>query len=213
MRLFVSALAAVMLLQALPAEAAELVVSTTDISVQVSGPWQTASASDDGQPYLFRPAGAGGATVYWPFPTTLGAGQYQVFARWVSGPDRTNNATYYVASSDGTQPITENQQQNGGNWQSLGTFTFTPGTGQGVTLTDSASGIVVAGAVRYTTADAAPQATAQATPQATSQAAPQATAPATPQATSQPTAQPTLSDANWTVTLGPTDLHAGPDAS
>src|SRR5690348_16520668 len=79
MRLFLSALAALLLLQALPASAAELVVSTSDLSVQVSGPWQTASVADNGPAYLFRPAGAGGATVYWPFPTTLGAGQYQVF--------------------------------------------------------------------------------------------------------------------------------------
>src|SRR5690349_13998213 len=63
--------ALVLLLQAVPAEAAELVVSTTDVSVQVSGPWQTGAAPADGQDYLFRPPGSGGATVYWPFPPSL----------------------------------------------------------------------------------------------------------------------------------------------
>src|SRR5690242_7060312 len=105
MRILVRALGAlVLLLQAAPGQAAELVVSTTDVSVQVSGPWQTGSA-DSGQDYLFRPPGAGGATVYWPFPGSLSAGQYEVFANWVSGPDRASSATYFVSSSDGTQPV------------------------------------------------------------------------------------------------------------
>jgi hypothetical protein len=222
------------LLQAVPAsvQAAELVVSTTDLSVQISGPWK------QGNDYLFRPAGGGGATVFWPFPQSLGSGQYEVFANWVSGADRATNATYFVASSDGTQPIAENQQQNGGNWQSLGTFAFETGKGQGVTLTDSATGIVVAGAVRFATpgnapaAAATPAATAQpgaATPAATAQPGAATPAPtaqpgaATPAPTASPpagsapaasaTAAPSQTDANWTVTLGAADLHAGPDAS
>jgi len=209
-----AALAAlVLLLQAVPAEAAELVVSTTDVSVQVSGPWQTGSAPGGGQDYLFRPAGSGGATVYWPFPTSLGAGQYQVFANWVDGPDRATGATYFVASSDGTQSVTENQQQNGGSWQSLGTFSFTPGSGQGVTLTDSTSGVVVAGSVRYLTLSAAqPTATPQATTAAQPSPSPQATPPPPP-VTAAPVATPASSDASWTVTLGAADLHAGPDAT
>lgn len=185
--------ALVLLLQAVPAEAAELVVSTTDVSVQVSGPWQTGAGPADGQDYLFRPPGSGGATVYWPFPSSLSAGQYQVFANWVDGPDRATGATYFVASSDGTSPVTQNQQQNGGSWQSLGTFAFAPGSGQGVTLTDSPTGVVVAGSVRYATVAAVQPS-------------------ATPQATPAPVATPS-SDASWTVTLGAADLHAGPDAT
>jgi lipoprotein-anchoring transpeptidase ErfK/SrfK len=132
--------------------------------------------------------------VYWPFPSSLSAGQYQVFANWVDGPDRATGATYFVASSDGTSPVTENQQQNGGSWQSLGTFAFAPGSGQGVTLTDSPNGVVVAGSVRYVTVGAA-----QASP--------------TPQATPAPVATSVSADASWTVTLGAADLHAGPDAT
>src|SRR5215472_5534860 len=143
------ALALVLLLQAIPASAAELVVSTNDLGVQVSGPWKP--ATDTGQNYLFRGPGAGGATVFWPFPSSLTPGSYEVFANWVSGPDRATSATYFVASDDGTVPKTQNQQVNGNSWQSLGTFTFGPGNGEGVTLTDSASGVVVAGSVRFVT--------------------------------------------------------------
>ncbi|MBV8714244.1 MAG: L,D-transpeptidase family protein [Chloroflexi bacterium] len=196
-------LAIALFLQPITAMAAELVVSSSDLSVQVSGPWQTGTTPGTNQDYLFRTPGAGGATVFWPFPTSLGAGQYQVYANWVSGPDRASNATYYVASSDSTQTVTENQQTNGGSWQSLGTFAFTPGSGQGVTLTDSATGIVVAGSVRYVTVSDVPQAAT----------APQPTATPAPTVATPTTAVPSTSpDASWTVALGATDLHAGPDA-
>jgi hypothetical protein len=116
---FVAVLAVV---QLIPVHAEELVISNTDVSVQVSGPWQhaTAPAQGGGSDYLFRPPSTGGATVFWPFPTSLGAGQFEVFANWVSGPDRATNATYWVASDGGTQAVTQNQQANGGAWQSLG---------------------------------------------------------------------------------------------
>jgi hypothetical protein len=229
----VCAIAAILaVVQVVPVHAAELVVSTTDLSVQVSGPWQT----QRGTSVLTRPPGTGGATVFWPFPSSLGPGQYEVFANWVSGPDRATNAAYFVTSSDGTQSVTENQQTNGGNWQSLGTFQFDPGKSEGVTLTDSASGIVVADSVRWVGA-----ANAAATPAASPTGAAAAATPAvsptgaaaaptpgasptgaaaapTPGASPTPAATPTSAptpdpSAAWTVTLGSADLHAGPDAS
>jgi hypothetical protein len=206
-RLVVAALA---LMQAVPAaQAAELVVSTNDLSVQVSGPWQTGSTAD-GTSYLYRASGGGSSTVFWPFPASIGPGQYEVFANWVSGQDRASNATYFVASTDGTQTVNENQQANGGSWQSLGTFSFQPGKGQGVTLTDSPSGMVVAGSLRWTSAangaSAAVPASQSATPAPTPTPAPaQAQAPQ-----GGPSNDPS---AIWTVAMNATDLHAGPDAA
>ena len=185
--------AAVMLLGAAPpAQADEVVLLETDPSVQVSGPWQSAAKQDgDGaSEYLFRNAASGGSTVFWPLPTNLGAGQYEVFARWVSGPDRASNAVYWVASDEGTVPVTRNQQTNGGVWQSLGTFRFRPGASNGVTLTDNSEGIVVADAIRWVGPLSA-------------------SAP-----TSTPTPAPTpASGGVWTVTLDGIDLRAGPDPS
>ena len=193
--------AAMAVLQVVPVHAAELVVSTADLSVQISGPWQP------GANYLFRTPGSGAATVFWPFPSSLGPGQYQVFANWVSGPDRAANATYFVASSSGTQPVAENQQTNGDSWQSLGIFQFDPGKGQGVTLTDNATGIVVAGSVRWLGVAAV---AATPSPTAVPVAAPAAAPTAAPTAAPAPTPDP---NATWTVTLGSADLHAGPDSA
>lgn len=173
-------------------------MSDTDPSVQISGPWQSASASagDGSAQYLFRNAAGGGATVFWPFPANLSRGEYEVFARWVSGPNRATSAVYWVASDDGTVAVTQNQQTNGGVWQSLGSFHFQPGKSDGVTLTDSATGIVVADAVRWLGPVDTSAGTAVATP------APTPTRPAAPDA-----------GGSWTVTLQATDLRAGPDAS
>jgi hypothetical protein len=206
-------IAALALMQAVPAHAAELVVSTNDLSVQVSGPWQPGTAGDAGA-YLYRAAGAGSSTVFWPFPSSLDPGQYQVFANWVSGPDRATNAMYFVASGDGTQTVSENQQANGGSWQSLGSYSFQHGQGQGVTLTDSASGMVVAGAVRFLSPGNGTSATTNAAPAAPAPTPTPAPAQAqAPQANPAPQAASTDPNAVWTVAMNPTDLHAGPDAA
>jgi hypothetical protein len=189
-------IAAVAVVQAMPVSADELVAAAnSDASVQVSGPWQSSTLTNGsgGSDYLFRARGPGGATVFWPFPSRLNAGRYEVFARWISGPDRTTNATYWVASDDGTQPVIENQQANGGVWQSLGSFQFEPGKDHGVTLTDSSTGVVVADAIRWLGPNTPSPVTAD-----------------SPMPAAQP---PAAAGSMWTVTLQSTDLHAGPDAS
>jgi hypothetical protein len=188
-------LAAMIALGAVPAMADERVVLNTDPTVQVSGPWQ---ASNGGGEYLFRNPSDGGATVFWPFPDGLGAGQYEVFARWVSAPNRATQAVYWVASDDGRVAVTENQQTNGGVWQSLGSFHFQAGHSDGVTLTDSSSGVVVADAVRWQG------------PTSTTVVTPSTGTPTTPAATVSPSPD---TGGTWTVALDATDLHAGPDAS
>jgi hypothetical protein len=51
-------------------------------------------------------------------------GQYEVFAWWTEWPSRTTAAPYDVLHSGGTTTVTVNQQANGGQWNSLGTYTF-----------------------------------------------------------------------------------------
>jgi hypothetical protein len=207
-------IAAAAIVQVTPASADELVAAAnSDASVQVSGPWQssTLTSPGTGSEYLFRARGRGGATVFWPFPSSLTGGRYEVFARWTSGPDRATAATYWVASGDGTQPVIENQQTNGGAWQSLGSFQFEPGQDNGVTLTDSPTGIVVADAIRWL----GPSTPTSATADNPAPAAQSATVPRAADQTTVMAAEPADSAAGstWTVTLAGTDLHAGPDAS
>ena len=184
-----------LLVFAMPAWADELIVDNGDSSVLIKGNWSATTTTSGfyGGNYLFRTSGDGTSSVTWRFPGSAAAGRYEVFARWSSGSNRATNATYQVSSQAGNTGVSTNQQQNGGSWQSLGTFDFAPGQGQGVTLTDRANGVVVADAVRWVGPSAAPTSGTQtqafmavaATPAATpsptvAPAAPQPPAPAPP---------------------------------
>ena len=135
---------------AAPTSAAELIVDNPDGAVQIKGKWSATTTTGGflGSDYLFRTAGDGSQTVFWPFPGT-NAGKYEVFARWSAGPNRATNATYAISHNSGSQPVPVNQRNNGGTWQSLGSFDFQPNKSQGVKITDKADGVVVADAVRF----------------------------------------------------------------
>ncbi|HEY0583940.1 MAG TPA: N-acetylmuramoyl-L-alanine amidase [Chloroflexota bacterium] len=159
-----------------PTLAAELVIDNSDGAVQIKGKWTATNTTGGflGSDYLFRTPGDGLSTVTWPFPSAA-AGRYQVFARWSAGPNRATNANYQVTSNAGTASVMLNQKNNGGAWQSLGTFDFQPGKSQGVVLADKADGVVVADAVRFVGPTSDPPPTGQ--PQPAQQAAATPTPP------------------------------------
>jgi len=101
------------------------------------------------------PPGAEPNTATWTLdiPTT---GDYDVFARWTSHPNRATDATYTIHHANGETEVTVNQQQNGGTYQQLGTFTFNQGASHKVTLTDEADGFVIADAIQITPPGAGP---------------------------------------------------------
>jgi len=78
----------------------------------------------------------------------LPAGEYAVSARWTAHPNRATNATYTVHHAGGGTEVIVNQQQHGGSWQPLGTYTFLSGQAR-ITLTDQADGYVIADALRF----------------------------------------------------------------
>ena len=157
---------------AAPASAAELIVDNSDGQVVVKGKWTTTTTTGGfyGPDYVFRTPGDGSSSVTWPFPSGA-AGRYEVFARWSAGPNRATNATYQITSNAGTANVSVNQKTNGSSWQSLGSFDFQPGKGQGVVLTDKADGVVVADALRFVGPAGAPALAANALPTAQSQPA------------------------------------------
>jgi hypothetical protein len=58
--------------------------------------------------------------------------------------------TFTVVHAGGSTPVTVNQQAQGGQWVTLGSFTLTPGQNHRVELRPVAGGAVVADAVRIT---------------------------------------------------------------
>src|SRR5207253_413336 len=152
MRLLARALSVLLLLAPMARTAvadSDIVLDDDAPSVQIKGTWATSTTTSGylGSGYHYRVAGDGASTVTWPFSAP--AGQYEVFARWTGGPNRTSDAAYLVTHSKGATPVSVDQRTNGGGWQSLGTFSFTSGADQGVRLSDKADGIVVADAIRW----------------------------------------------------------------
>ncbi|HYY89061.1 MAG TPA: L,D-transpeptidase family protein [Chloroflexota bacterium] len=189
---------------AAPVSADELVLDNADPSVQVTGGWTTTSSGDGfvGPNYLTLQGSSG--SVFWPVPGSLASGHYQLFARWTGGSGHASTAVYTVSHGGGTVELRRDQRSNGGDWQLLGDFDFQAGQDQGVRLTGSGDGVLVADAIRWVTAPAPPPPTPTPPPPPPPPVTAPAAAPApVPQAPAGP----------WTVTLQAAELHAGPDAS
>lgn len=114
-------------------------------------PTSTAVAGYLGSNYQTHAAGTGENRFTWPL---AGNGQYRVYARWTAHANRASNAAYQVQHAGGVTTLNVNQQQNGGQWQLLGTFDLAADSR--VTLTDAANGYVIADAVMAEPVDAAP---------------------------------------------------------
>lgn len=78
-------------------------------------------------------------------------GTKEVFAWWTAASDRTTAAPFVLFQADGTKitSVNQNQQANGGKWNSLGKYAFTKGWNKvSVSRWTSATGVVVADAIR-----------------------------------------------------------------
>jgi len=120
-----------------------------------TGTWGTSSWCPGayGTNYRFHSAAAGTDYFTWPVTVTI-SGTYEVWARWATcgDPDtsRADDATYTVYDDSGSTPVVKDQQYSRGQWVSLGTFDFDGAGVEKVELAQSASGIVVADAIKLT---------------------------------------------------------------
>jgi hypothetical protein len=113
--------------------------------------------------YDYHTPGAGGNFATWTFDD-LGAGNYQVFARWSAFTNRATNAPYTILDGPTSlgrvlvnqQLAPTGDQSNGITWQSLGMFSISTGT-LAVRLADNANGYVIADAVRIVADGIGPQ--------------------------------------------------------
>jgi RHS repeat-associated protein len=96
---------------------------------------------------MLLPPGIAANTATWT-PNVAQGGQYEVYARWTQSANRATNATYTVTHATGSSAIPVNQQQGGGTWNPLGTFSLSPGSNHKISLTDQANGFVIADAIR-----------------------------------------------------------------
>ncbi|GAA2812244.1 hypothetical protein GCM10010522_32510 [Kribbella solani] len=104
--------------------------------------------------YASHAPGAGTAQVRWQ-PCLPGDGRYEVQVSYTAASNRSTAAPYTVAYAGGSSTVLVDQtvrgapDSRGGEWVSLGTYTFAAGLAASVSLTDAPSGYVVADAVRF----------------------------------------------------------------
>ena len=90
--------------------------------------WKTwASGTDYGDDYHYISDSEGNNWATWT-PNLPRAGNYEVFAWWVSNSNRRQDGSYTIFHNGKASIVTGvNQQKMGGPWNSLGTFYFTQG--------------------------------------------------------------------------------------
>ena len=125
---------------------------TTSPGVTLTGAWTASTFTPGyyGAGYINDGNIAKGSKSVRFRPTLPTAGTYEVFAWWTAGTNRASNVPIDIISTSGTTTVTVNQQLNGSQWVSLGTYAFDAGTGGSVLIRNTATnGYVMADAVRF----------------------------------------------------------------
>ncbi|MEI6198093.1 MAG: hypothetical protein WCS42_27570, partial [Verrucomicrobiota bacterium] len=126
--------------------------------ITITGGWTASTFTPGyyGVDYLQDGNAGGGKSV--TFTPTIGtAGYYDVYVWWVDGSNRASNARIDVNYALGTATNYVNQQIGGSAWHYLGRYQFNAGTSGNVTVRDDgANGFVIADAVAFAPAAAAP---------------------------------------------------------
>ena len=137
-----------------PPAPAEIIIDNLDGNVALTGTWAFSSGAN---PWAGTSIYSNdGGTFRW-LPTLYNSQTYEVFAWWTDHANRITNVPYKIGHAGGETTVIVNQQQNNlaGQWNSLGTFHFNPGTGSYVEVSGE-NGQANADAVRFVAVGAAP---------------------------------------------------------
>ena len=111
-----------------PSGSGEIIVDNADPGFTASQNWEIGSGPGKyGANYHHRITAFGtGDTAVWNF-TVSETRQFEIFAWWSVGSNRSSAAPYVMEHAGGTTVVHKNQQENGGSWQSLGTYNLNAG--------------------------------------------------------------------------------------
>ncbi len=127
----------------------DIIVDNTDSNCVTAGSWWYGTNSADyGINYGTANAGTGSVKATWT-PTIPTTGNYEVFVWYVVSTPRATNAPYTVNCMSGATTVPVNQTVNGGQWVSIGTYSFAAGTSGNVVLTNLADNKVCVDAVKF----------------------------------------------------------------
>jgi len=99
--------------------------------------WTSLSSTTAYQGRSLVATGGTASTVRWAAGLPE-AGTMNVHARWTASSDRAATASYTIDAADGRHVVTVDQRSRGGEWVSLGSYSFAPGQPAIVTLAGTA---------------------------------------------------------------------------
>ncbi len=109
----------------------DIIIDNDDPQTTSTGTWQISGGSlPYGDDALWS---RNGTTYTWRFTPPQSA-NFEVYMWWSGWPSRTTNAPVYIQNLLGTATVNVNQQQNAGQWNSLGIYSFEEGQTYNVTI-------------------------------------------------------------------------------
>jgi lysophospholipase L1-like esterase len=124
----------------------EIIIDDGDPSTSYTGNWYISSGSNPyGTDSIYS---SDGATYTWTF-TAQQTGNYELSMWWTYRPTRSSNVPVDIEYYGGTARVYINQQQNGGQWNVLGSYSFEEGKSYKITITAQGSATTCADAVRF----------------------------------------------------------------
>ena len=127
-----------------------VLVDNSDFNNAAStGTWTTGTTAAGlyGPSYATHAAGTGANTFTWNLKIPQ-SGSYEVFVHYPNVSGAATDAKFSIANAAGTTVKTVNQTTGSGTWVSLGSYTFNEGATHKVSLSDQATGTVVADTVK-----------------------------------------------------------------
>ncbi|MEU8299831.1 DNRLRE domain-containing protein [Micromonospora sp. NPDC048909] len=125
-----------------------LVDNSDSNNTAAQGSWTSGAATGNyGYDVATAPAGSGSAQFNWQLNIPRD-GNYEVFVRHPQVSGAATDAKFTITHNGGSVVKTVNQTQNTGSWISLGSYPFVEDGVQKITVTDQATGRVLADAVK-----------------------------------------------------------------
>ncbi|MCW1924080.1 FAD-dependent oxidoreductase [Luteolibacter arcticus] len=135
-------------------EAYGIIVDSEDATgAVITGNWTASSSVPgfNGTSYLHDGGEGRGQKSVRFTPVIPTAGSYRVSLRWNANSNRATNVPIAITHGGGVTNTTVNQQANGSTWFDLGVFSFTPGGGGNLLLSNTGvNGHVIADAAMWT---------------------------------------------------------------
>jgi PKD repeat protein len=108
-----------------------VIIDNRDAQTSQTGSWYVSGADD---PYRADSVySRNGSTFTWHF-TPPESGYYDVSMWWTTWPSRSTDVPVTIMHADGSAVYRVNQQINGNDWNSLGTYTFNTGSSYEITI-------------------------------------------------------------------------------